>query len=55
MLVLSKCREEREMLRNNYPELVHEINNLIEQCDYPLEKFKDRNNWLIDYMDKGLR
>lgn len=42
---------ERKMLRENYSELVSEIDKMIELCDYPIEGLCCRNNWVKDYFN----
>lgn len=47
-------KREREMLKEQYPELVEKIKELIEMCSFDLHTFRCRNNWLQDYYNGEL-
>lgn len=40
---------ERALLKQSFPELVQEIRNMIEMCDYDLTPLASRNHWLQEY------
>lgn len=44
--------EQRKYLRDNHPELVREITESIEMCDYDLTSISKRNNWVKDYFEQ---
>lgn len=46
--------KEREMLRKDYPQLISEIDKMIELCDYDIKGLVARNNWVKDYYNKQL-
>lgn len=41
---------ERDYIRDNYPELVEEIEKSIIMCDYNIDGLETRHNWVRDYM-----
>lgn len=41
--------KEREMLRRDFPELIAEINKMIELCDYDINGLSAKNNWVKDF------
>lgn len=42
--------KERAILKEQYPELVAKIRDMIEMCDFDIEYLAVRNNWLQDYI-----
>ena len=46
------AKRQRELIKNEYPELYEEIVKMIEMTDYSLESItkNDRNKWLRDYL-----
>lgn len=46
--------KERQILREQYPELVAEIKGMIEMCGYDTSYFVSSNNWLQDYMKQKI-
>lgn len=47
-------KRERELLKENYPELVNKIKDMIEMCDYDISNLICRNNWMKDYYNGEL-
>lgn len=41
--------KQRQYLRDNYPQLVEEINKTITMCNYDITSMSNRNNWVKDY------
>ena len=47
------CIKERQMLKEEHPELVQKVYNMIEMCDYDLYGMDKRNNWVADYFKEN--
>ena len=46
----NSAKLQREYLKEHYPQLVKNIYDTIEMCDYSIDGLKNRNNWVAQYI-----